>query len=45
MRILGYEGLTGTDEAFENLERLQGMGFGLFHVERRSLSECQEVVE
>jgi len=40
-----YEGLSGTEEAFENLERLQAMGFGPFYVERRPLSEYQEVVE
>lgn len=40
-----YVGLSGTEEAFENLEKLQAMGFGPFYVERRELSEYQEVVE
>ncbi|MFQ6110205.1 MAG: IS21 family transposase [Candidatus Aminicenantales bacterium] len=40
-----YEGLSGAEEAFSNLEKLNRMGFGPFYVERRPLEEYLEVVE
>jgi transposase len=40
-----YEGLSGVEEAFSNLEKLNQMGFGPFYVERRPLEEYLEVVE
>jgi len=40
-----YEGLSGANEAFSNLEKLNRMGFGPFYVEKRPLEEYLEVVE
>jgi len=40
-----YEGLSGAEEAFSNLEKLNRMGFGPFYVEKRPLEEYLEVVE
>jgi len=40
-----FAGLSGVDEAFQNFEKLNAMGFGPFYVEKRPLEEYMEVVK
>lgn len=39
-----YKGLSGADEAFYNLEKLNALGFGPFYVAKRPLEDYLEVV-